>query len=69
MQHRMNVNDPEVRTKLIETGLIWNLWEEAMRLAVEDLIARRVPLNDRVPEGVVRYVMDEWAKGEASEDD
>jgi hypothetical protein len=61
---RMNIDDPKVRYDLIESGIIWNLWDKAIDLAIEDLIAGRAPINEWTPGEVVAYVREQ--RGEES---
>lgn len=53
---RMDVADPADRKLLIESGVIWRCGAKAVQMAVEDLVAGMVPMNDKVPPEIATII-------------
>src|SRR5665647_2278 len=52
----MYLDDPADRKLLIESGVIWRCGQQAVKMAVEDLVAGMVPMNDKVPPEIATII-------------
>jgi hypothetical protein len=52
----MYLDDPADRKLLIESGVIWRCGQQAVQMAVDDLVAGMVPMNDKVPPEIAAII-------------
>ncbi len=63
---RYDAANPEDLRVLVENGAIWRAGPRAQQAAIEALVAGTLPMNDRVPPEVARFIKSQQSPEPAS---
>ena len=56
-----DASKPEDLRVLVENGLVWQAGPKAINAAIDAIIAGTLPMNDRVPPEIARYIESQTA--------